>query len=162
MRSPTLSPLKTRERAVLEIDLVAYSDVALMLEENLSVEAVKVFEDQVQSFVDHGLDTVGLQREDIVLGTAGDNAILIFDDAETMHRFAQAVQSETLVYNGTKSFESAKDGSEWAPRLVLSWLSLWDGESLDQQSPVLYGSKPPQKKVNLWLIGRHLKRSRTI
>jgi hypothetical protein len=43
-----------------------------------------------------------------VLGTSGDNAVLIFDDAETMHRFAQAVQNETLVYNNQNSIEAAK------------------------------------------------------
>jgi len=95
-------------KTVLEIDLVAYSDVALMLEENLNVEAVKIFEDKIQEFVDRGLDAVHLRREDIVLGTSGDNAILCFDDAETMHHFAQVVQNETLDYNSTRSVESAK------------------------------------------------------
>ncbi len=40
-------------RAVLELDLAAYADVARVLEENLDVWAVNVFEDQIQSFVDH-------------------------------------------------------------------------------------------------------------
>jgi len=31
----------------------AYADVARVLEENLDVWAVKAFEDQIQSFVDH-------------------------------------------------------------------------------------------------------------
>jgi len=40
-------------RAVLELDLAAYADVARVLEENLDVWAVNAFEDQIQSFVDH-------------------------------------------------------------------------------------------------------------
>lgn len=90
------------------MDLVAYSDVASMLEENLDVIAVKTFEDQVQSFVDSGLQEVGLSRDEAVLGTAGDNAILLFDDAATMHRFAQAVQTRTVGYNRTKTTPLAK------------------------------------------------------
>lgn len=90
-------------KTVLEMDLVAYSDVARMIEENLDVVAVKRFEDQVQSFVDQGLSAVGLTREETVLGTAGDNAILLFDDAAAMHHFAAAVQKSTLSYNETKT-----------------------------------------------------------
>jgi class 3 adenylate cyclase len=101
-------PSHETNKTVLEIDLVSYSDIARVLEENLNVEAVKVFEDQIQAFVDYGLNTLGLRRDDIVLGTAGDNAILIFDDAATMHRFAQTVQQETLVHNRSKSVELAK------------------------------------------------------
>jgi class 3 adenylate cyclase len=63
---------------------------------------------QIQAFVDHGLNTLGLHRNDIVFGTAGDNAILIFDDAATMHRFAQTVQQGTLAHNQSKSVELAK------------------------------------------------------
>jgi class 3 adenylate cyclase len=108
--SDTIPPDVQKEvkKTVLELDLVSYNDVARFLEEHLNVEAVKIFQDQIQGFVDHGLDAVGLRREDVVLGTSGDNAILIFDDAETMHRFADAVQSETLVYNNQKSIEAAR------------------------------------------------------
>jgi len=95
-------------KTVLELDMVSYSAIAWMLEEHLNVEAVRVFEDQIQMFVDHGLHSMGLQRNDVVFGTAGDNAILIFDDAAQMHQFAQIVQQETLVYNRSKSIESAK------------------------------------------------------
>ncbi len=40
-------------RPVLELDLAAYADVARVLEENLDVWAVNIFENQIQSFVDH-------------------------------------------------------------------------------------------------------------
>jgi len=95
-------------KTVLEMDLAAYSDVARMLEENLNVEAVKVFQDQIQEFVDYGLTVIGLHRDDVVVATAGDNAILMFDDAQTMHKFAQAVQTQTLAHNVARSVESAK------------------------------------------------------
>ena len=90
------------------MDLVAYSDVARLLEENLNVEAVKAFQDQIQHFVDCGLKSLDLKRDDIVMATAGDNAILMFDDAATMHKFAQAVQFQTLTHNAALSIDSAK------------------------------------------------------
>lgn len=95
-------------RTVLELDLVAYSDVARALEENLNIQAVKIFQDQIQSFVDAGLNDLNLKRDDVVLGTAGDNAILIFDDAVLMHNFAKAVQEATEKHNRKRSVESAK------------------------------------------------------
>jgi adenylate cyclase len=95
-------------KTILEMDLVAYSDVARLLEENLNVEVVKIFQDQIQRFVDYGLSAVRLHRDDVVIDTAGDNAILMFDDVETMHKFAQAVQTQTLAHNSSRSLESAK------------------------------------------------------
>lgn len=79
-----------------------------MLEENLNVEVVKTFEDRIQAFVDCGLDMLGLRRDEILLGTAGDNAILVFDEAATMHQFARLVHEQTVEHNRSKSVELAK------------------------------------------------------
>ena len=95
-------------KTVLELDLAGYNDIARLLEDILDVDAVEKFEDQVQAFVDEGLAAVGLRREDVVLGTAGDNAILLFDDAAQMHRFAETVQEATRRHNRDKSETLAK------------------------------------------------------
>jgi HEAT repeat protein/class 3 adenylate cyclase len=95
-------------KTVLELDLASYADVARVLEENLDVTAVKAFEDQIQSFVDRGLQSVGLKRADVVLGTAGDNAILIFERPKLMHEFARAVHGLTVTHNQSKTVEAAK------------------------------------------------------
>ena len=95
-------------KTVLELDLASFSDISRVLEENLDVYATKAFQDQIQSFVDRGLEHVGLVREDVVLGTAGDNALLVFDDARVMHRFAQAVQQAVAAHNRDKTVDSAK------------------------------------------------------
>jgi adenylate cyclase len=109
MRTPEMNEsAHSLTKTILEMDLVAYSDVARLLEENLNVAAVKVFQDQIQEFVDYGLSVIGLHRDDVVMSTAGDNAILMFDDATTMHKFAQAVQTQTLAHNSVRSVESAK------------------------------------------------------
>jgi class 3 adenylate cyclase len=102
------APNQATVRTVLELDLASYSDIARLLEENLDVHAVKILEDQVQSFIDVGLAQVALKREDVVIGSAGDNAILVFDDPAQMHRFAQAVQQAVLLHNGEKTVDSAK------------------------------------------------------
>jgi len=116
-------PGENYTKTVLELDLASYSDIARALEENLDVHAVKAFEDQVQQFVDQGLACIGLPREGVVLGSAGDNAILVFDDAGTMHRFAEAVQKAVVAHNRLKSVEWAKRwfrmGAATGPILLL-------------------------------------------
>lgn len=92
----------TFTKTILEMDLVGYSDLARMLEENLDVGAVKALEEQILQFIDYGLTEIGLQRNDIVIDTAGDNAILMFDDAATMHASAcwQTCRIVTDAYSG--------------------------------------------------------------
>jgi class 3 adenylate cyclase len=95
-------------RTVLELDLAGYSDIAIALEEALDVQAVRKFEDQIQTFVDHGLEAVALSRDLVVLGTAGDNAILIFESAAQMHQFAASVQQACFDYNLDKTTPLAR------------------------------------------------------
>src|SRR5215469_11774605 len=105
---PSRAIPQTSTKTVLEIDLYSYNDIATFIEENLDVAAVKAFEDQIQRFVDYGLKALSLNRDEVVLGTAGDNAVLIFDDANTMHRFAEAVHQATVIHNLSKTVELAK------------------------------------------------------
>jgi class 3 adenylate cyclase len=95
-------------RTVLELDLAGYTHIAIALEEALDVHAVRTFEDQIQTFVDQGLATVGLERDAVVLGTAGDNAILIFESAAQMHQFASCLQQACLRYNLGKTTPLAR------------------------------------------------------
>ena len=110
-------------KTVLELDLASYSDISRVLEENLDVYAVKAFQDQIQSFVDQGLRQVQLKRDEVVLGTAGDNALLVFDDAMQMHRFAEAMQRAVADHNSQKTVDSAKRcfrmGAATGPVLLL-------------------------------------------
>ncbi|QEL17598.1 nucleotidyl cyclase domain-containing protein [Limnoglobus roseus] len=110
-------------KTVLELDLVSYSDVARILEDHLDVYAVKAFQDQIQSFVDEGLQLLGLRRDDVVFGTAGDNALLFFNDAATAHRFSEAVHRVSANHNSKRAAESAKRwfriGAATGPVLVL-------------------------------------------
>lgn len=101
-------PFNATMKTVVELDLVAYSDIARVLEEHLDVYAVKAFQDQIQSFVNEGLALLGMRRNDVVYGTADDNAVLFFDDAATAHQFSAAVHHLCAEHNRRKELEAAK------------------------------------------------------
>lgn len=86
-------------KTVLELDLAGYSDIARELEENIGVAVVASFNEQIHTFVDAALDAVGAKRDQVVMATTGDGAILTFDEAQVAHRFAQAVHDAAQARN---------------------------------------------------------------
>ena len=96
------------DKTILELDLVGYSGIAAILEENSGAGAVAELNAQIQRFIDRGLGTVGAEREGTVMVTTGDGAILLFEKAEHAHGFAAAVHEETRVHNGGKTEPSAR------------------------------------------------------
>ena len=94
-------------RTIVELDLVGYSQVARQLQEHLDSAAVRRLNRQVQEFVDRGLDRVRLKRKDVVVNTAGDNAVRLLADAELAHHFAVAVHRATEAHNATRTLPSA-------------------------------------------------------
>ncbi|NET36061.1 MAG: hypothetical protein F6K19_29215 [Cyanothece sp. SIO1E1] len=95
-------------KTVVELDLVGYSDLVREIEESLGSKIVFELNDQIQNFVDSGLTKVGKTRENVVLATNGDNAILLFEDATDAHNFSKAVQEHTKHYNSQKATPSAE------------------------------------------------------
>jgi class 3 adenylate cyclase len=95
-------------KTVLELDLVGYSSVARMLEENNGAGAVAALNDQVQRFVDDGLRAVQLPRDGTVMATTGDGAILLFEKADQAHRFATALSVATKEHNASRTEASAR------------------------------------------------------
>jgi class 3 adenylate cyclase len=95
-------------KTVLELDLVGYSNIAAILEENTGPSAVAELNAQVQSFIDRGLSVIGALRKSTVLATTGDGAILLFDKAAHAHRFAATVHEATRVHNSGKTESSAR------------------------------------------------------
>ncbi len=120
-------------RTVLELDLASYADVARVLEENLDVAAVKAFEDQIQLFVDRALESVGLRRTEVVVGTAGDNAILIFDRPQLMHEFARLVHEATVTQTSPRPLRPRSVGSAWGQPQGRYWSSSLSDESSARQ-----------------------------
>jgi hypothetical protein len=74
------------QKTVLELDLVGYSDVARNLEQQVGVEVVARFNDQIQEFVDVGLAAIQSNREDVVRATTGDGAILVLKEQLVLTR----------------------------------------------------------------------------
>lgn len=66
------------KKTVIELDLKGYSDIARELEEHFSAEVVMQFNEQIQTFVDAGLKATETRREEAVMATTGDGAILVF------------------------------------------------------------------------------------
>jgi len=99
---------KIVKRTIVELDLVGYSDIARHLEEHLGANAVMQLNKQVQSFVNEGLHAVKIPRGDAVNSKAGDNAIVVFENASEAHRFAEAFHRITDLYNSSKTEISAK------------------------------------------------------
>lgn len=95
-------------KTVVELDLVGYSDISRALEENAGVEVVIRLNEQIQQFVDIGLNRVGVEREQVVLATTGDGAILAFNVPDNAHRFAAAVHEATQTHNSGRSTASSK------------------------------------------------------
>ncbi len=95
-------------KTVLELDLAGYSSVARALEENLTVNLVTALNDQIQRFIDVGLSSIGVvARENAVMATTGDGAILVFELPDEAHRFARAVHEATREHNAAKTTPSA-------------------------------------------------------
>lgn len=95
-------------KTVLELDLVGYSSIAAVLEENTGSGAVAELNAQVQSFIEQGLKAVRRRREGTLMKDTGDGGILLFDKAEHAHHFAAAVHKATRVHNGGKTEPSAR------------------------------------------------------
>ena len=95
-------------KTVLELDMVGYSSIARLLEQNMGAEAVAGLNAQIQGLVDVGLKAVGLQRDTTVLATTGDGAILVFDRADEAHRFAAVLHAAAKARSAAVSEASAK------------------------------------------------------
>jgi hypothetical protein len=78
------------------------------MQENIGLPGLKMYEDQNREFINAGLKRLGLDRHDVVLGEAGDNAIIVLDDVAVAHALAQLIHQATNAYNQSKSIESAK------------------------------------------------------
>ena len=93
---------------IVELDLVGYSTICDHLEQSLDVQTVKDLNDQIQSFIEAGLRAVKAQRDQTVMATTGDGAILAFVSAPDAHRFAEAVHAATRAHNETRTQPLAK------------------------------------------------------
>lgn len=95
------------KKTIVELDLEGYSDIVVELEEHLSATVVLQLNDQIQGFVQTGLEVIGLDRDHSVMASTGDGAILAFDRAGDANRFAVAVHEACRVHNAERTVASA-------------------------------------------------------
>jgi class 3 adenylate cyclase len=95
-------------KTVVELDLVGYSDTLRIIEENLGVKVAAKVNAQIQGFVDAALEEIGAEREQVVLTTTGDGAILAFEKPDDAHNFALKVHDATEAHNAGRTLPSAQ------------------------------------------------------
>ncbi|MEH2239352.1 hypothetical protein [Nostoc sp.] len=95
-------------KTVVELDLVGYGNLVKTVEEHLGVQIVPHLNNQIQGFVDSGLSKVNQKREEVVIASNGDNAVILFEDTNDAYRFAEAVHQATQSHNAKKTEQSAK------------------------------------------------------
>lgn len=95
------------KKTILELDLVNYSEKASILEAHFDSRSVAQLNEQIQGFINHGLWALKLKREEVVIKTTGDGAILAFDQPDHAHSFARHVHAVTQEHNADKTIPSA-------------------------------------------------------
>jgi len=99
---------ETPKKTVLDLDLVGYSDIARTLDENQGPETILTLNADIQNLVDRGLAEARAPRDQTVLATTGDGAILAFDKANQAHQFAASVHRAACEHNCAKAAPLAK------------------------------------------------------
>lgn len=95
-------------KTVIELDLVGYSTICDNLEQGLDVNSVLHLNQQIQAFIDAGLQAINVTRDQTVMFTTGDGAILVFDSAKDAHLFAEAAHAATREHNRKRKRPLAK------------------------------------------------------
>jgi class 3 adenylate cyclase len=90
-------------KSVAVVDLAGYSSMARLLEEGTSASSVAELNRKIQSLVDVALEKASGKREQNVMHTTGDGAILLFDSAEQAHRFGVHLHEAAQEHNQGKS-----------------------------------------------------------
>ena len=82
--------------------------MARTLEENLDARVVALFNQHIQDFVNDGLKEIQAKRDEVVMATTGDGAILAFHNPSDAHYFATAVLGATQMHNAKRNEPSAQ------------------------------------------------------
>jgi class 3 adenylate cyclase len=108
--TPTNSQVAGRETVmtVVEVDLVGYGKIAPLIEENLSAGALLDFNRGIQELITGALAKIGIDRKKAVKSTAGDNAILTFDNPVDAHNFVKFLNEGCEKHNRQKVAPSAR------------------------------------------------------
>lgn len=84
------------------MDLVGYNIIAESAEEGLGVDVVKKLNEQIQQFINSGLEALKLPRHDHFVTDTGDGGILMFDSSDNAFLFATHIIKQTEEHNRTR------------------------------------------------------------
>ena len=94
-------------RTVAVVDMVAYSTVAKLLEENISAVGVSDLNDQIQNFMTRALGQLSSDHTHSVIARTGDGIILLFERSQDAHAFAYHVHLFAAEHNRLLSESTA-------------------------------------------------------
>jgi tetratricopeptide (TPR) repeat protein len=104
----SLSAPAMMRRTVVVVDMVGYSDIAKLLEENISAGSVAELNRQIQAFISRAVKELGDPEACCLMARTGDGAILLFERAGDAHSFAISVQMQARRHNQSRSEVTAK------------------------------------------------------
>ncbi len=95
-------------RTVAVVDMVGYSSIARMLEENISAMSVSDLNRQIQGLFSRALGTLQDRNGYCVVSKPGDGIILLFERADDAHQFGRQVHLFSKEHNELRSERTAQ------------------------------------------------------
>jgi class 3 adenylate cyclase len=95
-------------KTVAVVDMVGYSSIARILEQNISAASVSELNKQIQSFITRALEQLPEAQTYIVVARTGDGIILLFDAVDAAHSFAANVHRFAREHNDLRTESTAQ------------------------------------------------------
>jgi tetratricopeptide (TPR) repeat protein/class 3 adenylate cyclase len=94
--------------SVAVVDMVGYSDVAKLLEQNISAGSVAELNRQIQGLIHEALANSPVTTDYCFVARTGDGAILFFNQTDEAHFFARSLHLQSMQHNLLRTEASAK------------------------------------------------------
>ena len=94
--------------SVAVADMVGYSDVAKLLEQNISAGSVAELNRQIQGLVNVALADLAIDTDYCYIARTGDGVIIFFNEMNSAHFFAQNLHLRSKQHNDFRTEASAK------------------------------------------------------
>jgi len=95
-------------KTVAVVDMVAYSSIARLLEQNISAASVSELNKQIQTFMTRALEQLPPAQAYTVVARTGDGIILLFDSVDAAHIFAVHVHLYAREHNDQRTESTAQ------------------------------------------------------
>ena len=95
-------------KTVAVVDMVGYSSIARLLEQNISAASVSELNKQIQTFMTRALEQLPPAQAYTVVARTGDGIILLFDSVDAAHSFAASVHRFAKEHNDQRTESTAQ------------------------------------------------------